>query len=302
MLVAEDLTKRFPGRSQPAIDGVHLEVRDGEILGLVGLNGAGKTTTIRLAAGVSLPTRGRVLVDGLDIVREKRLASERLGWVPELFPFEPDARALALMVYYAGLTGLTGPAARSHCRELLARVGLAPVENDRIRTFSQGMKKRFSLANAMIGDPPNLLLDEILNGLDPEGIAYVRRWATDLRRQGKAVLLSSHLLIELQAMADRVAFVHQGRILRTIDRAELAAAGGTLLRITVQNLDAAGVEYLSSVGATRIEGTSVYVAQPRFDSATINAELVRRGYRVIEMRVESTSLEAYFLELIGTAR
>jgi len=302
VLVTEDLTKRFPGRVQPAIENVDLEVRDGEILGLVGLNGAGKTTTIRLAAGVSLPTRGRVLVDGRDIVSEKRLASERLGWVPELFPFETDARALSLLVYFAGFHGLTGPATRAQCRELLARVGLAAVEKDRIRTFSQGMKKRFSLASAMVSDPPNLLLDEILNGLDPEGIAYVRGWVTELRRQKKAVLLSSHLLTELQALADRIVFVHQGRILRTIDRAQLAAAGTITLRITVDNLDAAALEYLAGLGTSRVDGPTVYLDGPKVEPALINTELVRRGYHVVELRIESTSLEAYFLDLVRTAK
>jgi ABC-2 type transport system ATP-binding protein len=301
VLVVQTLTKRFPGRPRPAIEDVQFEVRDGEILGLVGLNGAGKTTTIRIAAGVSLPTRGTVLVDGNDIVQEKRHASERVGWVPELFPFEPEARALPLLVYHAGFHGIPGAEARTHGRELLARVGLAEVENDRIRTFSQGMKKRFSLACAMVSDPPNLLLDEILNGLDPEGIAFVRNWTAELRRQGKAVLLSSHLLTELQALADRVAFVHHGHILRTISRAELASAGEPMFRVTIANLDPAALEYLGSVGTPRTEGSTVFVSRPKIEAASLNAELVRRGYQVTELRVETTSLESYFLGLIGSA-
>ena len=251
---------------------------------------------------MTLPTRGRVLVDGRDIVREKRRASERVGWVPELFPFEPQDRALPLMVYYAGFHGLSGPAAREHCRELLALVGLASVEKDRLRTFSQGMKKRFSLASAMIADPPNLLLDEILNGLDPAGIAFVRGWVTDLRRQGKAVLLSSHLLTELQALADRVTFVHQGRILRTVDRAALAAAGGTRFRITIDNLDEAAQRFLAGLGSVRVDGTTVVLSEPPMDLPTLNAELVRRGYRVSALGLEPQSLEAYFLQLIEAAQ
>jgi ABC-2 type transport system ATP-binding protein len=302
MLVVEDLTKRFPGRAVPAIEGIDLEVRDGEVLGLVGLNGAGKTTTIRVAAGVSLPTLGRVLVDGRDIVREKRLASRHIGWVPELFPFEPQSRALPLLTYYAGFHGLRGPPARARCRELLARVGLGPVERGRLGTFSQGMKKRFSLASAMVGDPTNLLLDEVLNGLDPEGIAFVRRWVSGARQEGKAVLLSSHLLTELEALADRVAIVHQGRLLRTIDRAQLAAAGGVTLRLRVENLDEGARHYLEGMGKMRLEGPLVLLEAPRAEASEINAELVRRGCRVSELRTESTSLETYFLGLIGAAQ
>ena len=302
MLAVEGLTKRFPGRTQPAVEAVDLEVRDGEILGLVGLNGAGKTTTIRLAAGLALPTAGRVLVDGLDIVREKRRASERIAWVPELFPFDAAARALPLMVYLAGFHGMRKSEARVHCRELLVRLGLEGEEDRRIRDYSQGMKKRFSLACAMISDPTNLLLDEILNGLDPEGIAFVRNWALGSRRSGKAVLLSSHQLAELEAIADRVAFVHKGRLLRTIDRAELARAGTTSIRLVIRNLDAKALDYLQTVGDAQWNETTVWISRPTLEPHVVNAELVRRGYEVTECRVEATSLEAYFLELIGAAK
>jgi ABC-2 type transport system ATP-binding protein len=206
------------------------------------------------------------------------------------------------LVYYAGFNGLTGAFARDRARELLAEVGLASVENDRIRTFSQGMKKRFGLAAVMLTDPPNLLLDEVLNGLDPEGIAFVRAWVLDQKRQHKAVLLSSHLLGELEAMADRVAFVHRGHLIRTIDRADLARAAGTLLRITIDNLDPAGLEFLRSLGAVREDGRTILLANPSSEVSEVNAELVRRGYRVAELRVEGSSLEAYFLQLLGTAQ
>ncbi len=302
MILAEELTKIFPGRTSPAVDDIDLEVRDGEILGLVGLNGAGKTTTIRIAAGITLPTSGHVLVDGLDIVREKRTASRHVAWVPELFPFEATARALPLLVYYAGFYGIAASEARPRARELLARVGLEGEERGRIRHFSQGMRKRFSLASAMLVDPQNLLLDEVLNGLDPQGIAFVRGWAIEARRQGKAVLLSSHQLAELETLADRVSFVHQGRLLRTVDRAELARAGTPTLRIVIPNLDPKALDYLGTVGELRTEGTTVSIARPTAATHEVVAELVRRGYQVAECRVETTSLEAYFLELIGTAQ
>jgi len=302
VIIAEHLTKWFPDRRQPAIDDLDLEVRDGEVLGLVGLNGAGKTTTIRVAAGVALPTAGRVLVNGADVVLEKRRASSYVAWVPELFPFEPSARALPLLEYFAGFYGLSKVEATRRARELLDRVGLSSEERGHVRNFSQGMKKRLALASAMISEPQNLLLDEILNGLDPAGIAFCRKWVVDARRDGKAILLSSHQLTELQALADRVTFVHEGRLLRTIDRAELARAGSPALRLVIPNLDASALAYLSSIGSTRAEGTVVWVSRPTAESHVVNAELVRRGYQVAECFLETTSLEAYFLELIGAAR
>jgi ABC-2 type transport system ATP-binding protein len=300
MIVIKGLSKWFPGRSDPAIEDIDLDLRDGQILGLVGLNGAGKTTTIRIAAGVSFPTSGQILVDGHDIVHDKVRASEGVGWVPELYPFAPEARARQLLVYLAGFHGVTGRPADRRARELLSLVGLHGFEDDRIRTFSQGMRRRFGLASAMLSDPQNLLLDEILNGLDPEGIAFVRNWVLELRKQGKGVLLSSHLLTELQALADRIAFIHEGQLIRVVDHQEVARAGTPILHVLLVNPDPAVGTYLGSLGALRTEGRWFLLEKPNLDAASITAELVRRGYRVAEIWPEDASLEDYFLRLIHT--
>jgi ABC-2 type transport system ATP-binding protein len=301
VLTAEGLTKRFAGQPTPAVNGLDLEVRNGEIVGFVGLNGAGKTTTLRIAAGVALPTKGRVRIDGLDIVREKRRAAQRLGWVPELFPFEPQMRAGALLRYFAGFHGLSGASASARAHELLVQVGLGEFENRPLRTFSQGMKRRFSLTSAMIADPANLLLVEVLNGLDPAGIAFVRSWGIAMRGEGRSVLLSSHILSELETLADRVAIVHRGRILQVITRAQLAEVGGHTLRIVVDRIDEALLQYLAGVGEPVVEGPSIRLNAPNVDSATINAELVQRGYRVSSLSVEGRSLESFFLEIVRGA-
>jgi ABC-2 type transport system ATP-binding protein len=298
VIVIEELSKQFPGRPAPAIEYIDLELRDGEIMGLVGLNGAGKTTTIRIAAGVSLPTAGRVLIDGHDIVDDKVRASEAVGWVPELYPFAPEARARRLLVYYAGFHGLTGRQADGRAREALNRVGLEGFEDVQIRTYSQGMKRRFGLAAAMLADPQNLLLDEILNGLDPEGMAFARGWVLELRKLGKGILLSSHLLSELEAIADRVAFIHEGNLIRVVDRAELARTGKTTLHITIEKVDSNVITYLGTLGSVKVAQDSILVSQPTEPQATITAELVRRGYRVAEIWSENASLEEYFLQLI----
>jgi ABC-2 type transport system ATP-binding protein len=298
VIVIEDLGKWFPGRSAPAVEDIDLEVRDREILGLVGLNGAGKSTTIRILAGVSLPTTGRVRVDGHDIVHDKVRASERVGWVPEYYPFALEARARRLLVHLAGYRGLTGRKADERAREALKRVGLARFGEVRIRTYSQGMKRRFGLAAAMLADPQNLLLDEILNGLDPEGMAFVRNWVVELRNQGKGVLLSSHLLSELEALADRVAFLHEGNLVRVVDRAELARAGKIALHLHLENADSDAMAYLATLGVVKVERDEILVSEPNQPPATINAELVRRGCRVAEIWYENSSLEEYFLDLI----
>src|SRR5207247_10147319 len=142
-------------------------VKKGDVVGFVCLNDARKTTTIRNVVGVSPPTSGTELIDGHDITNEKAEASKSIGWVPETPNFEPNTKALTLMRYLAGFYGIDRTEARSRSKDLLASVGLSGFENRKIRTYSQGMKKRFSLAVSLLSDPQNFLFDEVLNGLDP---------------------------------------------------------------------------------------------------------------------------------------
>jgi ABC-2 type transport system ATP-binding protein len=165
------------------------------------------------------------------------------------------------------------------------------------------MFKRFNLAAVMIGDPSNLLLDEVLNGIDPQGLQFVRNWATELRSQRKAVLLSSHQLTEVQRIADRVVFLHRGRVLRVIRRAELEslATGEVRVRLRIQNLDDAGRAYLSTFGTVSLAPDAVELVARDLDLAKLNRDLVARGYEVAALQVEATSLEEYFLRLVAQA-
>jgi ABC-2 type transport system ATP-binding protein len=298
MLMIRGLRKVFRGKLAPAVTDLDLEVRPGEILGLVGLNGAGKTTTIRMAAGLSTPTAGAVSVFGLDVTRQKVEASRHIGWVPETPNFEPAARAINQLRYYAGFYGLTGAAARTRCAELLQQVGLPNLERTRLRTFSQGMKKRFSLAAALLGDPEILLFDEILSGLDPDGVLLTRKLMMELRGQDRGILLSSHILSEVQQVADRVAILHLGRLVKVLDKNDLETAVGATLRITVVNLDDRALELLRGFGEVRRESNTVWITNPRAESTEINAELVRRNYRVVSMTYETRNLEQMFFDAI----
>ncbi len=300
MIRVDNLTKVFSKSSVPAIDSVSFEVANGEIVGFVGLNGAGKTTTIRIAAGISLPTSGSASVDGHDLVADKVEASKRIGWVPELPNFEPNATASSLMEYFGGFYGLSSSASRTRSAELLKSVGLEGSESKTLRTYSQGMKKRFSLAASMLGNPQNYLFDEVLNGLDPAGIHYFRGLMTDLRAQGAAVLLSSHVLVEVESIADRVVFIHKGRMIKTITRDDLAALGGTVVRMVIRNVDDKALAYLRGLGELRVENGALFLTS-KTDPARLNSDLVRRGYEVTEFAVQREGLEEYFLKLVGEA-
>lgn len=301
MIEVRQATKIFSSKQGPAINSVSFDVKNGEVVGFVGLNGAGKTTTIRIAVGVSLPTSGTVLIDGHDITTEKAEASKSAGWVPEIPNFEPNAKAWTLMRYLAGYYGIDRTNATKRSKELLASVGLSGFENRKIRTYSQGMKKRFALAVSLLSDPPNFLFDEVLNGLDPEGIHFFRQLMTGQRKMKKAILLSSHILTEVENVADRIVFIHKGRIIKIATRDDLASSAGQkgILRIVLQNANDDALSYLKTLGPVELQGNAIVLSGFSGDSSQVNAELVKRGFLVKEISHDKTGLEQYFFDLIG---
>ena len=271
-------------------------------MGFVGLNGAGKTTTIRIAAGIALPTAGTVVVDGHDIVEDKVAASRSIGWVPETPNFEPSGRGIDLLRYFAGFHGISSSDADARSAELLRTMGLSGAERKRFREYSQGMRKRFALAAAMLADPHNYLFDEILNGLDPEGIHFFRGLVGELKGQKKAILLSSHILLEVEGLADRVVFIHKGKLIKTVTRAELATFESGSVRMVVENVDGRLADRLRGMGEVRMEGNGVTISDFKGDRAELNYQLAKEGYRISDFTVQKSGLEDYFLRLIGEAK
>ncbi len=299
MIEIEGLTKYYNRKAPPALDKVGFKVENGEIVGYVGLNGAGKTTTIKIAAGVLLPTSGTVYIDGYDIVREKAKASERVGWLPELPNFNLNEKALNLMMYYAGFHGLGGQQAEERCLSLLKKVGLQGYENNKLREYSMGMKKRFSLAVSMISDPPNFLFDEVLNGLDPEGIRFFRELVLEFKKEGRAVLFSSHILSEVETIADEIVFIHKGRIINIIRSEDLSRFGGLVIELTISNIDNKLENILESYGKVEVSGDSVIIYDSKAPAYEVNKVLVENGYKVSSLQSRRMELEEYFLKLVG---
>jgi len=163
------------------------------------------------------------------------------------------------------------------------------------------MKKRFSLAVALLPDPRNLLFDELLNGLDPEGIHLVRSLMVSLKKDGKAVLLSSHILSEIESIADRIVFIHRGKIIKEITREELtqtSSSRGTL-KIVIQNLSNDALQYLQTFGGVKVEGKdTVILTGIGVDPIQLNTDLIKRGFLIREFSFEKSSLEDYFFKLI----
>jgi ABC-2 type transport system ATP-binding protein len=287
------------------LDSVSFEAKDGEVVGFIGLNGAGKTTTFRIATGVSFPTSGTVYIDGFDIRKQKAKASMNTGWVPEFPNFDQNAKAIDLMSYFGGFRGMKRDNISERCRLLFPLVGLSGFENQKFRTYSQGMKKRLTLGLALLSNPKNLLLDEILNGLDPQGIHFLRTLIRNLRDEGKSILLSSHILSEIETISDKIIFIDKGRIIKILDRSELdeiESASG-ILRIIPQQMEMAAraIDYLETVGSVRFDDSEniIWLSDYREDPSVINAELIKRGILIREFNLERLSLEDYFLSLVS---
>lgn len=281
-----------------ALDNVSFKVSDGEIVGYVGLNGAGKTTTIRIAVGVLPADSGDVLIDGFSVTREKKKASERVGWVPELPIFETDFKALDYFVYLAGYYGISSSEARRIGKETLETLGLGNALNLKLAAFSQGMKKRFALAVSLLNDPPNFIFDEVLNGLDPQGIVFFRDMAVKFKSKGKAVLFSSHILSEVQDIADRVVFIHKGRIIGVYGMSEIVNMSKPSIIVKLDRVDGDARSVLEGFGEVRVENNYFIVSNPRTGSAEIVKTLVEHGFNVLEIKHQERSLEEFFFNLI----
>ncbi len=300
MLRFRGVSKAYRNSERPALIDVSFDVGPGEIVGLVGLNGAGKTTLIRSAIGLLIPTSGTVEVDGHDIVHDKAAASRGIGWVPEIPVFPPRDSLLSILEYLAGYYGGTAGTLEEWAG-LLRWVGLQEQATHRFSTLSQGMKKRFAIAAAMLGNPPNLLLDEVLNGLDPEWIRFTRELILEWRRQGRSVLLSSHLLGELEGVADRFAFIHQGRLYGVWPKESISASLPPRYLLRIANPDDRVAALLGAMGDLQLSAPWYILERPRAPPEAVTAEMTRAGYVLQEFRVEEAHLEEFFFGLLRSA-
>ena len=221
MIEVRGLSKRYG--PAVAVDGLSFTVRPGQVTGFLGPNGSGKSTTLRMIMGLDFPDAGHTSIGGR-AYRELRWPLREVGALLEARAFHPGRSARAHLAALAASNRI--PATRVD--EVLAMVGLAGVARRRAGKFSLGMAQRLGLATALLGDPAVLLLDEPVNGLDPEGIRWLRTLLQDLAAQGRTVLVSSHLISEMALTAERLVVIGQGHLLAEATVAELSARGDSL--------------------------------------------------------------------------
>jgi ABC-type multidrug transport system ATPase subunit len=289
LIETERLTKRFGERL--AVDSLDLRVRRGEVYGFLGPNGAGKTTTLRMLVGLLRPTSGVVRVLGATPGSPTALA--RMGVLveePGFYPYLSGRDNLRVFARYAGVS--VGRVAT-----VLDTAQLSSRGGDKFSTYSLGMKQRLGVAAALMKEPELLVLDEPTNGLDPAGVADMRTLIGKLRDTGHTVLLSSHLLGEVQQICDRVGVIFKGRLLRegTVD--ELRAGRAIVVRAEPLATAAEFLRKLLGVAAVTEQDGMLRLDAPEEHAAAINRKLVEAGVEVSEVRSFEPTLEAVFLEL-----
>ncbi len=290
VLETEHLTKRY-GPHLVAVADLGLRVRRGEVYGFLGPNGAGKTTTLRMLLGLIAPTSGQARILGAAPGSPEGLAN--IGALVEGFGFYPylsGRRNLQVVARYAGV-----PAARVEA--VLDQVGLAARGGDAYKGYSLGMKQRLGVAAALLKDPALLILDEPTNGLDPEGMAHMRALVRQLGQGERSVLLSSHLLGEVEQICDRVGVIQKGRLVVEGTVAELRGQAGLFVRAHPVARAREILAAVDGVGAIdEVAGVLRLTADPGL-APEVNRRLVEAGVAVSELRPAERSLEEVFLQL-----
>jgi ABC-2 type transport system ATP-binding protein len=287
--------RRVRGGTHVAVDDLALAVPRGGVHGFLGPNGSGKTTTIRMLLGLSRPTAGTMRLLGEEVPRRLPAVMDRVGAIveePKFLPTFTGRRNLTLLGRSIGVP-------RSRVDEVLSEVGLEGRDGDRYRTYSLGMRQRLAIAAALLKSPDVLILDEPTNGLDPAGIRDIRRLVRDLGASGVTVLLSSHILAEVQQVCDSATIIGNGRVLSSGSVEELVgreAAPG--VRVRVGDPERAR-HLLEDAGLTVTpDGTRLYVERVQ-DPAQITRVLAEAGLFVSELVPDRADLEQVFLRLTG---
>jgi ABC-2 type transport system ATP-binding protein len=207
-----------------ALRGVSFEVRAGECVGFIGANGAGKSTTLKILMGFRFPASGEARVFGEPAGSPE--SRRRIGYLPEVALYYPFMKARELLELYGGLAGLARATLRERIPPLLQRVGLAGRGEALLKTYSKGMQQRLGIAQSLIADPDLLIYDELSSGLDPLGRHDLRDVLLELKAKGRTIFFSSHELVEVESLCDRVVMIHQGHLLRDLSLQELREARG----------------------------------------------------------------------------
>ncbi|MDZ4287639.1 MAG: ATP-binding cassette domain-containing protein [Prosthecobacter sp.] len=308
MIEVHDLTKQYAGRV--AVNQISFQVEPGEIVGFLGPNGAGKSTTMRILSGYMPPTAGRATVNGHDVFHESLEVRRSVGYMPETAPLYTDMRVKEYLRFRAELKGLRGHDMRRRVGEVMDMCAVTDVRRRLIANLSKGFRQRVALADALLHRPPLLILDEPTNGLDPVQIRHVREMLRGLKPK-HTILLSTHILQEVEHSCDRVIMIHHGRILAmdTPQNLTQQLRASSLVQVELQAIGevAAKLEAVAGVRkATEEEADSGWRrislrVEARHDVREAVTDLATaEGWKIRELHRQLPSLEDVFVELAAS--
>ncbi|RKS71644.1 ABC-2 type transport system ATP-binding protein [Actinomadura pelletieri DSM 43383] len=294
MITLRGLTKRFGDKT--AVDGVTVEVAAGKVTGFLGPNGAGKSTTMRMIVGLDRPTAGEALVGGRRYLGLPRPLRE-VGALLDAGFVHPGRSARAHLLAMARSNGIPRP----RVDEVLGIVGLESVAGKRVGSFSLGMRQRLGIAGALLGDPAVLMFDEPVNGLDPDGVLWVRRLMRGLAAEGRTVFVSSHLMSEMQLTADRLVVLGRGRVLADASIRDVIARGsGDGVRVRSPRASELAAR-LAAVGAAVRRTTDEELQVTGLSVERVGLMAHEISVPVLELSAVTASLEEAYMNLTGAS-
>lgn len=294
LLSTNCLTKQF--KDYKAVNNVSMNIRQGEIYGFIGRNGAGKTTFLKMISGLSFPTDGEISLFGCSGSEMKSMFS-RIGTLIEAPGLYPHLSAYDNLKLKCLCIGINKP---GYIADLLAIAGLTDVGKKRVRNYSLGMKQRLGIAMALVGEPDLLVLDEPINGLDPQGIVEVRDTILKLNKERNiTIIISSHILEELSKIATTYGIIHKGVLIEQMSRDELLGRCCERIEIKLEQPERA-CAVLDRMNFTQykvVEKNTIHIFERLEESGDINMELATQGIKIQSITVGSEALEEYFLKL-----
>ncbi len=306
MVTVNRLTKQYGSRR--AVSDLNFSLETGKIYGLLGPNGAGKSTTLNMITGCLAPTEGTVTIDGLDIYQNAKAAKAKLGYLPEIPPLYPEMTVREYLLFVAEAKKIPQKQRSAALESVMTRTDIADVQSRLIKQLSKGYRQRIGIAQALLGDPEVVILDEPSVGLDPKQMMEIREMIAALKGS-HTVILSSHILSEVQAVCDRVLIINQGKLIAqgTPEELEQQFHAAPRVELTVKAEEAAVREILSHVPgicaltyAANDDGTArVTLETQQVQNEQIFLAFSQAGCPILQMTSGKANLEDIFLELTG---
>ncbi|MEM9415680.1 MAG: ABC transporter ATP-binding protein [Planctomycetota bacterium] len=301
MIQTINLTKRYG--ELMALSNLNLEIEQGDAFGFIGPNGAGKTTTIKVLATLLKPTWGEARIDGLSVgpVNARQVRSV-IGYVPDFFGSYEDMVVKEYLEFFAATYNINGAQRRQVMDDVLALTDLTHKADADVNSLSRGMQQRLSVARVLLHDPKVLLMDEPASGLDPRARIEMRELLKELHRMGKTILISSHILLELADLCNKVGIIEQGELkfVGTTEEMLARARTGNVVNVTVDRTDAAADALRQMPGVVEVErgGVTLKVTLDENTSAAdVAGKLVHDGFRLMGLEEEKVNLETAFMRL-----